>query len=143
MESSRRLHVNWKALEGAAHGKRPLIIRPNIQGLFTCPVRLCLHADFKSSRGLRKHISNKHPWYYYFDQQPVVKREEMEKAIPKKKAVTAGKPAFSLEEGLGLRFVLWLCTSCGGGKNRKDARHIAKRAMKFFMHALGNNEGDR
>jgi len=139
MNGSRRLHVNWKALDGATHGKRPLIIRPNNQGLFTCPISLCLHSDFKSSRGLRKHVSNKHPWYYYFDQQPILKREEM---VLKKKAVTAGKPAFSLEEGIGLRFVLWLCTSCGGGKNRKEARHIAKRAMKFFMHALGSNEND-
>ena len=74
MKRSRSLAVNWKAIEGAAHSKRQLVLRKNDNDLFTCPVKLCLHADFKSNRGLRKHINNKHPWFYYFDDQPEVKR---------------------------------------------------------------------
>ena len=45
------LFVDWKALNGAAHGKRKLIIRENDKHMFTCPVKLCLHGDFKSTRG--------------------------------------------------------------------------------------------
>jgi len=95
---------------------------------YTCPVKLCLHDNFKSNRGLRKHINNKHQWYYYFDEQPEVKREEIEINQPvKMKASTAHKPAFSLEEGIGLDFLKWLCTSCGGGKTEKEAKQGAWR----------------
>ena len=144
MARNRSLIVNWKAVDGATHGKRKLIIRKNENDFFTCPVRLCLHADFKSNRGLRKHVDNKHPWYYYFDEQPDIKREElitMEK--PCKKICTAKIPAFSLENGIGHEFLVWLKTTCGGGKNDKEARQIGKRAMKFLMESLGNNESEQ
>ena len=48
--TSRCLFVDWKALNGAAHGKRKLIIRENGKHMFTCPVKICLHGDFKSTR---------------------------------------------------------------------------------------------
>ena len=143
MRRSRCLIVNWKALDGAAYSKRQLILRKNDKCLYTCPAKLCLHADYKSSRGLRKHIDNKHPWYYYFDEQPEVKREEMsEPPIIKKRASTSSKPAFSLEDGIGKLFLDWLCTSCGGGKSEKEARQTGRRVMKFFQKALGNNDNN-
>ena len=141
MKRRRCLAVNWKALEGAAHAKRQLSLRKNDRDLFTCPVKLCLHADYKSQRGLRKHINNKHPWYYYFNEQPEVKREEMKEiSVQKTKANTSKKPSFSLDEGIGNEFVKWLCTSCGGGKTEKEAKQTGKRAMKFFVQALGTND---
>ena len=141
--TSRTLHVNWKAVEGAAHGKRKLSLRKNDYGLYTCPVKLCLHADFNSSRGLRKHINNKHPWFYYFDEQPEIKREEIQESQPiTSRASTFKKPAFALDEGIGREFLQWLMTSCGGGKTEKEARQIGKRSMKFLMNAMGNNEDD-
>ena len=140
---SRSLVVNWKAVDGAAHGRRKLMLRPNCNNIYICPIKICLHSGFKSSRGLRKHINSKHSWYYYFDEQPEIKREEIEMNQPlRKKVCTSKKPAFSLEDGIGKTFLLWLCTSCGGGKSRKEALQIGKRAMKFLMEALGNNEGD-
>ena len=57
MKGNRQLVVNWKAMDGAAHGKRKLVLRQNERKLYTCPVKLCLHADFRSSRGLRKHVT--------------------------------------------------------------------------------------
>ena len=135
--------VNWKAVEGSAHGKRRLVLRKNDEEMYICPIKLCLHTDFNSSRGLRKHINNKHPWYYYFDVQPEVKREDLDiLQPPKKKTCTAKMPSFSLEEGIGRDFITWLCTSCGGGKSEKEARQIGKRAMKFLMAALGNNDSE-
>lgn len=143
MRRPRRLQVNWKALVGAAHGKRTLKLRPNRQNLYTCPVKLCLHGDFKSCRGLRKHINMKHPWYYYFDEQPVVKREDMvDVQQTPKRASTACKPSFSLDDGIGHDFLIWLGTSCGGGKNKRESLHTGKRAMKYFMQAMGNNENE-
>lgn len=143
IKRSRSLFVNWRAVDGSAHGKRKLVLRKNDKELYTCPINLCLHSDYKSSRGLRKHIDGKHSWYYYFDEQPEVKREEIEMNQPaKKKICTSKKPSFTLEEGIGREFLRWLCTSCGGGKSPKEAQQIGKRAMKFFMEALGNNESE-
>lgn len=143
MGPSRLLVVNWRSVHGAATGKRKLSIRENNKGLFSCPIVCCLHDDFRSSRGLRKHITNKHPWYYYFDKQPEIKREELEiMEQTKKKSCTAKKAAFSLHEGVGKEFLDWLRTTCGGGKSLKEAQQIGKRAMKFLMESLGNNESD-
>lgn len=143
MKASRNLVVNWRSLDGAAQGRRKLHLRPNLNGFFTCPLlKICLHTDFKSCRGLRKHINKKHPWYFYFDRQPEVKKENMLEDVgtSRRKAFTAKKPAFTLEEGIGLTFLEWLTTSCGGGKTHKEAVQTGKRGMKFFMQALGNNE---
>ena len=84
-----------------------------------------------------------HPWYYYFNKQPEVKREELE-VLPETnhKASTSKIPSFSLEEGIGYDFLQWLCTPCGGGKTVKEAKQIGKRAMKFFMLSIGANESD-
>ena len=137
----RVLFVNWHSLNGAAQGKRTLILRPNDQGSYTCPVNLCLHADFKSQRGLRKHIDNKHPWYYYFEEQPQINRKEIEALQPPpKRASTVAKPYYSMEVGIGQEFLNWLCTSCGGGKTKHEAKQIAKRALKFLMECTGGNE---
>ena len=141
-ERRRTLFVNWTSVNGAAQGKRKLVLRENDKGEYTCPVKLCLHTDFKSKRGLRKHIDNKHSWYFYFDEQPEIKREEVEDNQPplQKKASTTSKPYYSMEEGIGKDFLNWLCTSCGGGKSEKEAKQIAKRALKFLMDCTGGNE---
>ena len=143
MATKRTLFVNWIAVEGAAQGKRKLKLSPNENGEFICPVQLCLHTEFKSKRGLRKHIDNKHPWYFYFDEQPEVKREEIEKIQPvPQKQNTRSKPHYSIEDGIGKNFYLWLSTTCGGGKNERESKQIAKRAMKFLMECTGENESD-
>lgn len=144
MARRRVLFVDWRAVDGSANGKRKLELKENNNGKFTCPAKMCLHADFKSKRGLRKHIDNKHPWYYYFDEQPEVKREEIEQRQPEvqKRASTISKPHYSIEEGIGLDFYQWLCTSCGGGKSDREAKQIGKRALKFLMQCTGENESD-
>ena len=143
MAERRTLAVKWYAINGAANGKRKLILRLNDNNKFTCPVTLCLHADFKSARGLRKHIDNCHPWYYYFEKQPEVKREEMEVIErPRKKAYTKNMPSYSMEEGLGKDFLDWLCTSCGGGKTFREGKQVANRALKFLMESTGTNDDD-
>ena len=139
------LNVNWKALNGASHAKRKLVLRQNDRKLYTCQVEVCLYSDYKSNRGLRKEIYIKHPWFYYFDKQREVKKEEIETdQIPQieKKTCTSKFASFTIEEGIGFDFVKWLCASCDGDKSQKEAKQTAKRAMKFFMEALGNNEND-
>jgi hypothetical protein len=146
MKRNRRLKVNWSAINGAAHAKRKLILRQNEHKMYTCPVQFCLYSDFKSSRGLRKHIDSKHAWFYFFDKQPEIKREEIEveqhEQNELKKACTSNRPSFSIDSGVGYDFMKWLCTSCGGGKTEKEAKQTATRAMKYLMESLGNNEND-
>lgn len=55
---------------------------------------------------------------------------------------TVSKPSFSLDEGIGYEYLVWLGTSCGGGKNNRESRQIGKHAMKYFMQNLGNNADD-
>ena len=64
------LLVDWHAVNGAAQGRRKLILGTNVKGTYTCPVKLCLHTDLRSRRGTKRHIETRHPWYYYFDKQP-------------------------------------------------------------------------
>lgn len=143
MQRKTVLQVDWKGIEGAAQGKRKLQLRSNDNDEYACPVQTCLHCDFKSIRGLRKHINTKHAWYYYFDVQPVIKRDDLtEDIVIRRKASTIKKPAFSIEEGIGFEFSRWLCTSCGGGKNFKEGKQIARRVMKFLMEAMGDNSSD-
>lgn len=142
MARRRVLFVDWHSVDGSANGKRKLKITENEKGKYTCPAKLCLHSDFESKRGLRKHIDNKHPWFYYFDEQPEVKREQIEMNQPtvQRKATTSSKPYYSIDEGIGKAFHGWLKTTCGGGKNAREAKQIAKRALKFLMASTGDNE---
>jgi len=138
------LSVNWQAFSGAAHKRRMLHLKPNVDGIFLCPVANCLHVGFKSQRGLRKHIETRHSWYYYFDEQPKMMREEIiHKGRVKMKQTTHKVPAFSLEDGMGKLFLQWLHTTCGGGKSNKEAIQIGRRAMKFLMASLGESEVER
>eukprot|EP00111_Clytia_hemisphaerica_P012952 TCONS_00038051-protein len=143
MARRRVLFVDWHSLNGSANGKRKLIFKENDQGKFTCPAKLCLHADFGSKRGLRKHIeNNNHPWFYYFDEQPEASRNiiEQNQPIVQRKASTYSKPYYSMDEGIGKTFFDWLNTTAGGGKNSREAKQIAKRALKFLMNSTGDNE---
>ena len=74
--SKRCLTFDWISMPGARRKKRKLHLEPGDDGAYLCPVASCLHVGFKSQRGARKHINNKHQWFYYFDDQPAVKREE-------------------------------------------------------------------
>ena len=139
--SKRTLCIDWLSLAGANKSKRKLHLQADDGGIYSCPVKSCLHVGFKSQRGLRKHIDNKHEWYYYFDTQPSFRREEAKQRIPARlKASTHKKLSFSIDKGTGLDFVRWLQTPCGGGKQSKEAVQIAKRGMKFLMSSLGEND---
>ena len=40
--------------------------------MYFCPVKFCDQDGFLSVRGCRKHVYNRHGWYYYFDETPAV-----------------------------------------------------------------------
>ena len=138
------LNVDWKVINGAAVKKRILRLKRNSDGYFLCPITICLHLGFRSDRGLRKHIDSTHPWYYYFDEQPVINREiAAQKDEEKRKMSTNKMPAFSLTDGIGKEFLSWLTTPCGGGKSTKQAVEVGRRAMKFLMASMGATEVEK
>ena len=121
--SKRTLRFDWCTLPGARPKKRKLYFEADQDNLFVCPIKSCLHQGYKSKRGVRKHVSSQHPWYFFFDDQPEVKREDAQENLPeKRKATTHQRPGFSIENGFGSDFVQWLQTPCGGGKNLKDSK---------------------
>ena len=139
--SKRSLIFDWISLPGARRKKRKLHLEPGNDGAYLCPIGSCLHVGFKSQRGIRKHINNKHQWFYYFDSQPAVKREDAQDPGPaRKKASTHKQAAFAIDRGCGLEFVQWLQTPCGGCKKLKEAKQVAKRSMKFLMSCTGDCE---
>ena len=141
--SKRVLTVDWKSVNGATPKRRILHLRKSEDGVFLCPVKGCLHVPFKSSRGTRKHITTIHPWFYHFNEQPAIDRSIAEN--PRNthaKNATNKMPAFSFEIGSGKEFLEWLQTPCGGGKSRREATLIARRAMKFLMASLCEPEGE-
>ena len=48
--------------------------------------------------------------------------------------------SFTVDDGIGKDFRVWLNTPCGGGKSAREATQSAKRAMKFVMYCTGCNE---
>ena len=130
-------------IDGAARKRRSLSLQPNDNNEFICPINECLHISFRSQRGVRKHVNNIHPWYYYFDQQPKINRElAKEQSHASLRIATNRKPAFSTESGIGKEFLSWLKTPCGGGRAEKDAKNIARRAMKYLMASFDENTAE-
>lgn len=139
--SKRTLCFDWSSLDGARKKKRKLSFEADEDDLFVCPISNCLHAGYKSKRGLRKHIINQHEWYLFFDNQPKVSREEAQRRpVTKNKPSTHKQPAYSIDTGFGLDLVVWLQTPCGGGKSARDAKQIARRGMKFLLFCVGDSE---
>ena len=138
------LNIDWKSIDGAAVKRRALKLIRNDDGMIECPINTCLHIGFKSDRGARKHVNTIHPWYLFFDKQPLIKRIELvSKGSIKRKSTTHNIPAYTLTEGMGKEFLDWLKTPCGGGKSNKQAIQSGRRAMKFLMSSVGDTEVDK
>ena len=136
----RRYFVDWASVPGARNKKRKIHLEPDTNGLFTCPVTLCLHTQYRSRRGCVKHIETHHSWWFYHDSMPPVFKKEEPKAVSEKyKATTHTKPAFSITAGCGKEFLDWLQLPVGGKKKFKDAKAVCVRAMKYLIFSYGDN----
>ena len=142
MVCKRVLTVDWSTLTGASKKKRRISL-PDEGGLFQCPVKSCLHEPYKSQRGVRLHLNSRHPWIYYFNEEPTFDRSAAKPTQRKKlKASTHDVKHFSITKGVGAEFVDWLSTPWGSDKAPKDARETGIRAMKFLHSSLPDVEHD-
>ena len=61
----------WKNATGASAKPKRLHLVPDKDGFFNCPVEACDHDSFFTRRGCRKHVFQRHGWYYFFDEKPI------------------------------------------------------------------------
>ena len=65
--------IEWSNIDGALpKSKRLHLEKDDVDSLYHCPIQLCEHKGFQSQRGCRKHVNNKHSWFFNFDQKPRV-----------------------------------------------------------------------
>ena len=134
--------VNWSKLANASpKPKRLHLEEDDCDGLFHCPVQICNHDGFTTQRGCRKHVKNKHSWYYYFDEKPdsaqidALKVDEInkceasdQKIIPRKsRAIASFDPTNSIAKNV----FSWLTGSGGGCKSDRQAQQIVSKCLKF------------
>ena len=128
----------WKVAVGAAKKPRRLHLVADKDGLFSCPVKSCDSNFYETQRGCRKHVFNRHGWYYYFETKPNVEevlpqakttRRELKKSNRSK---TTEMPMFNRDCAFDKSFKVWLCSPGGGSKGYTQASQISCRVLKFL-----------
>ena len=87
-------------------------------------------------------ICRYHGWLYYFNEEPPFHRRDARLEKVRLKASTHNQPSFSIKKGIGAEFCEWLQSPFGGDKALKEARQVAKRSMRFLMHALDDDDDE-
>lgn len=127
----------WKTAVGGSKKPRRLKLQPDKNGTYFCPVSTCDSDGFKSKRGCRKHVCNRHGWYYFYDEKPNIVDIFPEICVSKDgytlppKASTSAMPAFSKECKVAIDFKSWLCSPGGSSKSHTQADQIVTKLLKF------------
>ena len=123
--------------------------------LYHCPIQECDHDGFQSQRGCRKHVNNKHRWFFHFDEKPnskeITDSLKLASNFPKESTIqdrtgeTARHavkllPSFSLSCDIGEEFTKWLAGSGGGYKKDRAAQQIVTRCFKFLRFCCEDEE---
>lgn len=128
----------WKNARGAANKPKRLHLVPDEDGLFDCPVKNCDNESYRSQRGCRKHVYQRHGWYFYFDTRPNIElvlpehftnRKPMQRT---KRSNTKDIPMFLKTCLLYKKFKRWLTSSAGGSKSGVQAEQISCRVLKYL-----------
>ena len=114
--------VDWSKIQRASKKPKRLHLVGDEEGIFQCPVLHCDHMGFSSRRGCRKHVKNKHGWFYYFDVKPDLKlsrtnvRPQGKGSILLEKShrvQTSTIPSFTKDTAFGHEIVNWLQSMAG------------------------------
>ena len=130
--------TTWKSAIGATIKAKRLKLSEDNDGCFSCPVAHCDNEKFRSKRGCRKHVFNKHGWFFYFEEKPDIEKvfpslntRESKYQLPKR-AITASMPTFLKTCLMAQTFVKWLKSPGGGGKMNKQADQILCKTLKYL-----------
>ena len=152
--------IEWSNIDGALpKPKRLHLEKDDIDSLYHCPIQLCEHEGFQSQRGCRKHVNNKHSWFFYFDEKPRVdlKLAANSSKVPTKSCASStvvddvspstrskpgarSMPSFSTSSQIGEQFATWLAGSGGGYKKERPAQQIVNRCLKFLKFCCEEEE---
>ena len=157
---SKANNIEWSTIDGALpKPKRLHLEKDDVDSLYHCPIHLCEHEGFQSQRGCRKHVNNKHSWFFYFDEKPRVdlKLAENSSKVPTKSCTSStvvddvssstrskpgarSMPSFSTSSQIGEQFATWLSGSGGGYKKERPAQQIVNRCLKFLKFCCEEEE---
>ena len=149
---SKKYKVDWSDIDGASpKPKRLHLEKDETNSLYHCPIQECDHDGFQSQRECRKHVYNKHSWFFYFDEKPNSKEIRDSRNVPMVKPIQdqttettkhAVKilPSFSLSCDIAELFTKWLTGSGGGYKKDRAAQQIVTRCFKFLRFCCEDEE---
>ena len=149
---SKKYKVDWSDIDGASpKPKRLHLEKDETNSLYHCPIQECDHDGFQSQRGCRKHVYNKHSWFFYFDEKPNSKEITDSRNVPMVRPIQdqttettkhAVKilPSFSLSCDIAELFTKWLTGSGGGYKKDRAAQQIVTRCFKFLRFCCEDEE---
>ena len=137
MSKRARGNIDWSEQDGASPKPKRLHLEEDEKdGLFHCPVEKCSHEEgFSSQRGCRKHVKNKHAWFYYFDSEPskISKAEPKQQDLGKsEQCLTRYVASFDINATIGTQFSKWLTGSGGGCKSQRQVHQIVRRSFKYL-----------
>ena len=152
--------IEWSNIDGALpKPKRLHLEKDDADSLYHCPIHLCEHEGFQSQRGCRKHVNNKHSWFFYFDEKPRVdlKLAANSSKVPTKSCASStvvddvssctrskpgarSIPSLSTSGQIGEQFATWLSGSGGGYKKERPAQQIVNRCLKFLKFCCEEEE---
>ena len=127
----------WKEAFGASLKPKRLKLNPQKDGIFICPVTDCDSESYRSKRGCRKHVYNRHGWYYYFDRKPDVSEvlpegnTRMSTCKQQKRCSTSAVPSFLKTCRLAVGFNTWLRSPGGSGKSFSQADQVTSKVLKY------------
>ena len=128
----------WKNAIGASQKARRLHLIADHEGFFHCPVPECDSYPFRSQRGCRKHVFQRHGWFYYFDKKPNISEVLPDRTVlttpmkRTKRSSTADMPMFIKTCKLSRNFKQWITSPGGGGKSDNQADQLACRVLKYL-----------
>lgn len=148
--SKRTKLIDWSTKDGASpKPKRLHLEEDKTDTLYYCPVENCEHDGFSTQRGCRKHVKNKHSWFYYFDTKPSESKEAASKPdnssdkasnSEKKQCVKKHLPSFDITTTIGKEFQTWLTGSGGGCKSIRQAQQIVRRSFKYLKFCCDDDD---
>ena len=79
------------------------------------------HPGLTTDRGCRKHITQRHSWWYFFNEKPNADEDFSKKLVPTK-----------LTSRFGKDFSQWLTSDWASSKSVEQATQIARSVLKFL-----------
>ena len=147
---SKANNIEWSNIDGALpKPKRLHLEKDSADSLYRWPIQMCEHEGFQSQCGCRKHVNNKHSWFFYFDEKPRVDLKlatnsakvalkssilstDDDVSSTRSKPGSRSMPFFSPSSKIGDQFTTWLSGGDGGYKKDRPTQQIVNKCLKFL-----------